>query len=98
MTTLAIVGAGLAGAKAAEAARQHGYSGRIILLGEEAAAPYERPPLSKALLRGEAEPDSARVHPVARTAESTFPARSWAGSITCARWRTPCACGMRSAG
>jgi 3-phenylpropionate/trans-cinnamate dioxygenase ferredoxin reductase subunit len=61
--TLAIVGASLAGAKAAEAARDAGYDGRVVLIGDEAAAPYERPPLSKAVLRGEAEPASARVHP-----------------------------------
>ena len=61
--TLAIVGASLAGAKAAEAARESGYDGRIVLIGDEAAAPYERPPLSKAVLRGEAEPASTRVHP-----------------------------------
>jgi 3-phenylpropionate/trans-cinnamate dioxygenase ferredoxin reductase component len=61
--TLAIVGASLAGAKAAEAARESGYDGRVVLIGDEAVAPYERPPLSKAVLRGEAEPASARVHP-----------------------------------
>jgi 3-phenylpropionate/trans-cinnamate dioxygenase ferredoxin reductase subunit len=61
--TLAIVGASLAGAKAAESARESGYDGRIVLIGDEAAAPYERPPLSKAVLRGEAEPASTRVHP-----------------------------------
>lgn len=61
--TLAIVGGSLAGVKAAEAARHAGYEGRIILVGDEATAPYERPPLSKAVLRGEAEPDSARIHP-----------------------------------
>jgi 3-phenylpropionate/trans-cinnamate dioxygenase ferredoxin reductase subunit len=61
--TLAIVGASVAGAKAAEAARGAGYDGRIVLIGDEAGAPYERPPLSKAVLRGEAEPVSAQVHP-----------------------------------
>ena len=61
--TLTIVGASLAGAKAAEAAREAGYDGRVVLIGDEAAAPYERPPLSKAVLRGEAEPASTRVHP-----------------------------------
>jgi 3-phenylpropionate/trans-cinnamate dioxygenase ferredoxin reductase subunit len=61
--TLAIVGASVAGAKAAEAARDAGYDGRIVLIGDEAGPPYERPPLSKAVLRGEAEPVSARVHP-----------------------------------
>jgi 3-phenylpropionate/trans-cinnamate dioxygenase ferredoxin reductase subunit len=60
---LAVIGAGLAGAKAVEAARDAGYDGRIVLIGDEAGTPYERPPLSKAVLRGEAEPDSTRVHP-----------------------------------
>jgi 3-phenylpropionate/trans-cinnamate dioxygenase ferredoxin reductase component len=62
-STLAIVGASLAGSKAAEATREGGYDGRIVLIGDEPTAPYERPPLSKAVLRGEAEPDSTRVHP-----------------------------------
>ncbi|HEY3484399.1 MAG TPA: FAD-dependent oxidoreductase [Ilumatobacteraceae bacterium] len=61
--TLVVIGAGLAGAKAAEAARAGGFDGRIVLVGEEHGAPYERPPLSKAVLRGEKEPDTARVHP-----------------------------------
>jgi 3-phenylpropionate/trans-cinnamate dioxygenase ferredoxin reductase subunit len=59
---LLIVGGGLAGAKAAEAARLSGHDGRIVLVTEEASAPYERPPLSKAVLRGEAAPESALVH------------------------------------
>jgi 3-phenylpropionate/trans-cinnamate dioxygenase ferredoxin reductase subunit len=61
--TLAVVGASLAGAKAAEAVRESGYDGRVVLIGDEGTAPYERPPLSKAVLRGEAEPASTRVHP-----------------------------------
>jgi 3-phenylpropionate/trans-cinnamate dioxygenase ferredoxin reductase subunit len=60
---LAIVGASLAGAKAAEGAREAGYDGRIVLIGDEPHPPYERPPLSKAVLRGEADVESARVHP-----------------------------------
>jgi 3-phenylpropionate/trans-cinnamate dioxygenase ferredoxin reductase component len=63
MASLVIIGAGLAGAKAAEAARDAGYPGRVVLVGDEGHRPYERPPLSKAVLRGEAEPDSTRVHP-----------------------------------
>jgi 3-phenylpropionate/trans-cinnamate dioxygenase ferredoxin reductase subunit len=61
--TLVIVGGSLAGAKAAEGARDAGYEGRIVLVGDEPHPPYERPPLSKAVLRGEAEPDAAGVHP-----------------------------------
>jgi 3-phenylpropionate/trans-cinnamate dioxygenase ferredoxin reductase subunit len=61
--TLAVIGASLAGAKAAEAARDVGFDGQIILIGDEPGMPYERPPLSKAVLRGEKEPGTARVHP-----------------------------------
>jgi 3-phenylpropionate/trans-cinnamate dioxygenase ferredoxin reductase subunit len=60
--TFVIVGAGLAGAKAAETLRTEGFDGRLLLLGEEAERPYERPPLSKAYLRGEAGRDSLYVH------------------------------------
>ncbi len=60
--TLVVVGAGLAGAKAAEAARAAGYDGRVVLVGDEASPPYERPPLSKQVLRGEKPAESARVH------------------------------------
>jgi 3-phenylpropionate/trans-cinnamate dioxygenase ferredoxin reductase subunit len=45
--TFAIVGASLAGAKAAEALRTDGFDGHIVMLGAEAHRPYERPPLSK---------------------------------------------------
>ncbi|HVL32339.1 MAG TPA: FAD-dependent oxidoreductase, partial [Actinomycetota bacterium] len=51
--TVVIVGANLAGGRAAEALRAEGYDGRILLIGEEPYRPYERPPLSKELLRGE---------------------------------------------
>ncbi|MGH9229462.1 MAG: NAD(P)/FAD-dependent oxidoreductase [Acidimicrobiales bacterium] len=60
--TLVIVGASVAGAKAAEAARTIGFDGRVVLVGDEHELPYERPPLSKAVLRGEAAPETARVH------------------------------------
>lgn len=61
--TFAIVGAGLAGAKAAEALRAEGFDGRLVLLGAEAHRPYERPPLSKGYLQGSAERDTVFVHP-----------------------------------
>ncbi len=63
--TIVIVGAGLAGAKAAEALRKEGYDGRIVLLGDESHPPYLRPPLSKDYLRGETPPDKLLVHPEA---------------------------------
>lgn len=50
-----IVGAGLAGAMAAQTLREQGFDGRVILIGDEAERPYERPPLSKEYLRGESE-------------------------------------------
>jgi len=58
-----IVGAGLAGAIAAQTLREEGFDGKITLLGPEANAPYERPPLSKDFLQGEADRDSIFVHP-----------------------------------
>ena len=61
--THVIVGAGLAGAKAAETLREGGFDGRVVLLGAEPDRPYERPPLSKDYLRGESERDAAYVHP-----------------------------------
>ena len=61
--THVIVGAGLAGAKTAEALRGHGFDGRIVLVGSEPELPYERPPLSKDYLRGESPREKARVLP-----------------------------------
>jgi len=57
-----IIGASLAGAKAAETLREEGFDGRITLIGEEPVRPYERPPLSKEYLQGKAEADVAFVH------------------------------------
>jgi 3-phenylpropionate/trans-cinnamate dioxygenase ferredoxin reductase subunit len=51
--TVAIVGASLAGVSAAQTLRDEGFGGRIVMLGEEPHAPYERPELSKTFLRGE---------------------------------------------
>jgi 3-phenylpropionate/trans-cinnamate dioxygenase ferredoxin reductase subunit len=59
--TFAIVGASLAGAKAAEALRFQGFDGRILLIGEETLLPYERPPLSKEYLQGSANRDAVFV-------------------------------------
>ena len=60
--TFVIVGAGLAGAKAAEALRDVGFDGHISLLGAEPHRPYERPPLSKAYLQGTSTIDKLFVH------------------------------------
>jgi 3-phenylpropionate/trans-cinnamate dioxygenase ferredoxin reductase subunit len=58
-----IVGAGMAGAKTAEALRKEGFDGRIVLIGSEPELPYERPPLSKDYLRGESPREKARILP-----------------------------------
>ena len=65
LNSVVIAGAGLAGATAAFALRERGFSGRITLVGQEQSAPYERPPLSKAYLRGESTLDQALVRPLA---------------------------------
>jgi 3-phenylpropionate/trans-cinnamate dioxygenase ferredoxin reductase component len=61
--TFVIVGASLAGAKAAETLRAEGFDERVVLIGAEDERPYERPPLSKDYLRGEAERATVYVHP-----------------------------------
>jgi 3-phenylpropionate/trans-cinnamate dioxygenase ferredoxin reductase component len=60
--TLVVVGAGFAGAKAVETLREEGFGGRVVLVGDEPDRPYERPPLSKDYLRGEAERETIYVH------------------------------------
>src|SRR5580693_10759050 len=58
-----IVGAGHAGGTAAAVLRQYGFEGRITLVGEEPIPPYQRPPLSKAWLKGEADADALTLKP-----------------------------------
>ncbi|GHD30090.1 NAD(P)/FAD-dependent oxidoreductase [Streptomyces galbus] len=60
--TFVIVGGGLAGAKAAETLRAEGFTGRVILIGDERDHPYERPPLSKGYLLGKDARESVFVH------------------------------------
>ncbi|MGH3342505.1 MAG: FAD-dependent oxidoreductase, partial [Carbonactinosporaceae bacterium] len=50
-----VVGGGLAGLRSVQELREQGYGGRLTLLGAEPHRPYDRPPLSKALLLGEAD-------------------------------------------
>ena len=56
--SLLVVGAGHAGSELAVAARHNGWSGRIVLVGDEPVPPYQRPPLSKAYLLGKADVES----------------------------------------
>src|SRR3954453_18537015 len=60
--TFIVVGAGFAGAKAVETLREEGFDGRVVLIGDEPERPYERPPLSKDYLRGDAERETIYVH------------------------------------
>jgi 3-phenylpropionate/trans-cinnamate dioxygenase ferredoxin reductase subunit len=61
--TFVIVGGGLAAAKAADALRSQGFEGRLVLLGSEHHAPYERPPLSKDYLQGKTPREKVFAHP-----------------------------------
>ena len=61
--TVLIAGAGHAGFQLAASLRQHGFSGRVCLINDEAHLPYQRPPLSKAYLKGEGRPDSLMFRP-----------------------------------
>jgi 3-phenylpropionate/trans-cinnamate dioxygenase ferredoxin reductase subunit len=55
-TPVVVVGAGLAGSRTCTELRKQGHKGSIVLIGEEAVPPYDRPPLSKAVIRGKREP------------------------------------------
>src|SRR4029078_887231 len=61
MNRMVVVGASLAGLRAAESLRTGGYTGTITLIGAEPHEPYDRPPLSKALLKGDWEPERVQV-------------------------------------
>ncbi len=67
-----IIGAGHAGGTAAALLRQFGFEGAITLIGEEPLAPYQRPPLSKAWLKGEADGDSLALKPESFYAEANI--------------------------
>ena len=58
---IVIVGTGQAGGWAAQTLRREGFAGKVVLIGEEPHRPYERPPLSKAVLSGEASAESTQL-------------------------------------
>ena len=64
MTKILIIGAGHAGGSVAAFLRQYGHDGPIVLIGEEDAPPYQRPPLSKAWLKGEADLEALLLRPL----------------------------------
>ncbi len=76
MTKVLIIGAGHAGGSAAALLRQYGFDGEIVLAGEETAAPYQRPPLSKAWLKGEAGLEDLLLRPESFYAEQNIDLRT----------------------
>jgi 3-phenylpropionate/trans-cinnamate dioxygenase ferredoxin reductase subunit len=62
--TFVIAGAGVAAAAAADTLRASGFDGRLVMVGREADPPYNRPALSKELLRGEIDDAQALIHPI----------------------------------
>ena len=80
--TIVVIGAGQAGGWAARTLRDEGFAGRIVLIGDEAHPPYERPPLSKAVLSGEASPESVHLLSAETMAALSI---EWQGSTRVAR-------------
>ncbi|QFR34830.1 NAD(P)/FAD-dependent oxidoreductase [Ancylobacter sp. TS-1] len=62
---IVIVGAGQGGFQAAASLRESGYAGRLVLVGEEPGLPYQRPPLSKAYMKGDAGIEQIELRPAA---------------------------------
>jgi len=75
---IVIVGAGQAGGRAAQAARHAPFEGRIVLIGDEAQPPYERPPLSKDVLTGATPIEKTYLGPLEQYAE--FKIDLWTGT------------------
>lgn len=72
MTKVLIIGAGHAGGSVAAFLRQYGHEGPIVLAGQEDAPPYQRPPLSKAWLKGEADLEALLLRPLSFYAEQNI--------------------------
>jgi 3-phenylpropionate/trans-cinnamate dioxygenase ferredoxin reductase component len=78
--TIMIIGAGHAGGRAAQALRAAGFTGRVVLIGEEKYQPYERPPLSKELIVTDAGLEKARLHDPAYYEQNKIELRLGAGA------------------
>ena len=76
MSKVLIIGAGHAGGSAAALLRQYGFEGEIVLAGQETAPPYQRPPLSKAWLKGEAGLEDLLLRPESFYAEQNIALRT----------------------
>jgi 3-phenylpropionate/trans-cinnamate dioxygenase ferredoxin reductase subunit len=73
---IVIAGAGQAGFQAAASLRDHGYAGRVVLVGDEPELPYQRPPLSKAYLDGKADEEMLQLRPASFFGEHGIEYRS----------------------
>jgi 3-phenylpropionate/trans-cinnamate dioxygenase ferredoxin reductase subunit len=80
-----ILGAGHAGGTAAALLRQYGHAGPITMVGDEPIPPYQRPPLSKAWLKGEADADSLALKPLEFYAEQNIDFRPNLQAVKLAR-------------
>ncbi|MGN7099828.1 FAD-dependent oxidoreductase, partial [Brevundimonas diminuta] len=76
VSKVVIIGAGHAGGSAAALLRQYGFEGEIVLAGQEDAPPYQRPPLSKAWLKGEAGLEDLLLRPESFYAEQNIALRT----------------------
>jgi 3-phenylpropionate/trans-cinnamate dioxygenase ferredoxin reductase subunit len=82
MTKVLIIGAGHAGGSVAALLRQYGHKGEIVLAGAEDAAPYQRPPLSKAWLKGEADLEALLLRPESFYAEQAITLRTGVTAVS----------------
>jgi len=80
-----IIGAGHAGGSAATMLRSSGFEGEIVLVGEEPAPPYQRPPLSKAWLKGEADLETLLLRPAAFYADHDIDLRTGMTAVSIRR-------------
>ncbi|MER5389837.1 FAD-dependent oxidoreductase, partial [Saccharopolyspora sp. NPDC002686] len=90
MTGIVIVGASLAGLRAAEHLREEGFDGSLTLIGDEPHEPYDRPPLSKQVLLGRVLPEDTAL-PRRREVDA-----EWRLGVAAAGLDCPCATGDAS--
>ncbi|MES2340220.1 MAG: FAD-dependent oxidoreductase [Pseudomonadota bacterium] len=76
-----VLGAGHAGGSLVALLRQYGFAGAITMVGDEPIAPYQRPPLSKAWLKGEADADSLALKPLEFYAENQIDFRPGVSAV-----------------
>ncbi|CAM5277295.1 3-phenylpropionate/cinnamic acid dioxygenase ferredoxin--NAD(+) reductase component [Streptomyces tanashiensis] len=92
---IVVVGASLAGLRAAETLRAKGFAGSLTMIGDEPYEPYDRPPLSKGVLLGRARADRTalpRRRPSTRPGGSAFPPPAWTWPRGRCGWPTATRC------